>query len=97
MPFFTIFAPTSQVWHGIDTSIFQPYGVGYTKGRRKADVKPTVSIKDGGVLTVKLDSFFVGNDHRYLCAILAMVEDLMAFVLIRIKLNFGLYIQFTFA
>src|SRR5207237_10781673 len=46
------------------------------KVRRDRNIEPTVTIKDRRIVAIFLETFAVGQEHRDLCAILTLIEDL---------------------
>src|SRR5690348_14706575 len=88
MPVFAVFAAAAEIGHSVNAAHFHPNKIGDTETGGKADVKTAVAVKQGGIVAVELQPAFVSDEHRDARAVLAIVEDLLGFIVGGIEVHF---------
>src|SRR5690554_3076073 len=94
MPLFPIFTSSAKVGNRINTTLFHPNSIRNTKGRRKADVESTISVKDGWIAAIALQTFLISNNHRNSGTVFGGIKHLLALIILRIESNDQFVIKF---
>ena len=85
MPFLAIFRAAAQVGLGVDAAVFKPYEAVGREGGGKRDVEAAVAIEVDGIFAVALDSFLVGEEHRYFRAVGRGIEHLFGHIVVGVE------------
>ncbi len=87
VPFFPIFATPSQIGHGKYASILQEENARCAEEGSHGLIESTIGIEKTGIIPVKDQSFLMDQEHRDRCAVLALIDHLRLFEIIRIELQ----------
>src|SRR6185437_9855503 len=92
-----VFSAAAQTGQRKPTALLEPPCPLRIPRRRFADVESAIAGHQQTLGAVLLQSFFAGDEHRNLCSILRVEEDLLQLVLVRIEWHLGLREQFAFS
>src|SRR3712207_3615500 len=95
VPFFAILASAAQVYLYIDAAVLEEWDARGGEIRVEADAESAVSVQEYGVLSVLLQVFLVGKEHRYLRSVFAGEEDLLGDEIVGVELYFGSPVKFV--
>src|SRR5215813_13395563 len=97
MPLLAVFGAAPQIGLRINAAHLHPDQIADRKRRRQRDAKTPVAVEQRRILTVELQTLFVRDEHRHARAVLAVVEDLLGFVIGRIEINLRFAIDLALA
>src|SRR5690606_2830163 len=91
VPFDTVFATATNIGqskHSLD--VLNKEDVLHREVRLQADVEPSISVEQCGIVAIELHITVGNNKHGDACAILALVEYLTCFNIARVNADTGL-------
>src|SRR5262249_17301830 len=97
MPLLAVFGPAPQIRLRINAAHLHPDQITDRKRRRQRDAETAVAVEQRRILTVELQALFARDEHRHARAILAVVKDLLGFVIGRIEIALRLAIDLALA
>ena len=93
VPLLAIFVAATQTGHHIDAALLQERYAHGGETRVHADVEATVAVEQQRVLAIALHAFFICNEQRDACAVLAGAEHLLAHIIVELEGHLGCLIQ----
>ena len=79
-------SPT-QVSDRINAAIFQQNQIRDAEAGQDIDIETAVSVEHTGIVSIHFQALLVHDKHGNFCSILAVEEDLLRLVSLRIKIN----------
>ena len=89
VPRHSVLPSAAQAGYGVDAAHLQPQDVADVELGCDADVETAVPVEVGGRVTLERGPFFVREEHGDVGAVLAGVEDLSSFIVVRVELHGG--------
>src|SRR5699024_1717965 len=93
VPACTIFTAATQIGYGKNTAHFQPRDPPGAERRGQTDVKSTITVQQGWLLSIEFYILSMYDKHRNFRAVLTFVEYLLSGILPRIKGHLRLFIE----
>ena len=85
MPVFAVLAAAANVGGRKDAAHLHPDEAAGDEAGRERDVEAAVAVEQGRIVSVELGALFVGEEHGDPRAVLALVEDMLGFVVVGIE------------
>src|ERR1700730_5350419 len=85
VPLFAVLAAAAHVCRSVNESLLEQRQPERAEPRRVCGVESAITVEQGRVVAVELDSFFVNQKHWHARAVFARIEDLGRFVISRFE------------
>src|SRR5687768_6809121 len=97
MPFFSVFAATTQIRLRKYAAHLQPHERAHRKAGPQADVEPPIAVEQRRIAPIQSCALLVRDEHRHTRAILAAIKHLPGFIVSGTELHLRLAKHLTLA